>query len=93
MLSGLKHRMEEGRMEKIFEIYIKATPERLWDAITDPEMRRSNLGVGSSRLDSGLPLRGIRDRRPSSAICEGKISRSTHRADSYRASGRSGAIT
>ena len=27
-------------MEKIFEIYIKTTPERLWQAITDPEMRR-----------------------------------------------------
>jgi uncharacterized protein YndB with AHSA1/START domain len=26
-------------MEKIFEIYIKTTPERLWEAITDPEMR------------------------------------------------------
>jgi uncharacterized protein YndB with AHSA1/START domain len=27
-------------MEKVFEIYIKTTPERLWQAITDPEMRR-----------------------------------------------------
>jgi len=27
-------------MEKIFEIYIKTTPEHLWTAITDPEMRR-----------------------------------------------------
>jgi uncharacterized protein YndB with AHSA1/START domain len=26
-------------MEKVFEIYIKTTPERLWQAITDPEMR------------------------------------------------------
>ena len=26
-------------MEKIFEIYIKTTPERLWHAITDPEQR------------------------------------------------------
>ena len=23
----------------VFEIYIKATPERVWDAITDPEQR------------------------------------------------------
>ena len=23
----------------VFEIYIKATPERIWDAITDPEQR------------------------------------------------------
>ncbi len=27
-------------MEKVYEIYIKTTPERLWQAITDPEMRR-----------------------------------------------------
>lgn len=27
-------------MEKVFEIYIKTTPERVWKAITDPEMRR-----------------------------------------------------
>ena len=26
-------------MEKVFEIYIKTTPERLWDAITDGEQR------------------------------------------------------
>src|SRR5437879_9520624 len=37
-LSDLKNRLEE-RMEKVFEIYIKTTPERLWQAITDPEMR------------------------------------------------------
>jgi uncharacterized protein YndB with AHSA1/START domain len=37
-LSGLKDNLEE-QMEKVFEIYIKTTPERLWEAITDPEMR------------------------------------------------------
>jgi uncharacterized protein YndB with AHSA1/START domain len=26
-------------MEKVFEIYIKTTPERLWEAITNPAMR------------------------------------------------------
>jgi uncharacterized protein YndB with AHSA1/START domain len=26
-------------MEKVFEIYIKTTPERLWEAITDAEIR------------------------------------------------------
>src|SRR5881409_2697797 len=31
--------MEPKNMEKVFEIYIKATPERLWDAITDPAVR------------------------------------------------------
>jgi uncharacterized protein YndB with AHSA1/START domain/DNA-binding transcriptional ArsR family regulator len=38
-LSHLKHRMEDETMEKVFEIYIKTTPERLWEAITSPEMR------------------------------------------------------
>src|SRR5450759_62600 len=37
-LSGLKNTLEE-RMEKVFEIYIKTTPERLWEAITDSELR------------------------------------------------------
>jgi len=46
-LSGLKKKIEEQTMEKVFEIYIKTTPERLWQAITDPEMRRIyNFGVG-----------------------------------------------
>jgi uncharacterized protein YndB with AHSA1/START domain len=39
-LSNLKHGLEERTMEKVFEIYIKTTPERLWDAITDPEQRQ-----------------------------------------------------
>src|SRR6476619_1869073 len=38
-LSDLKHTLEKT-MEKVFEIYIKTTPERLWHAITDPEVRR-----------------------------------------------------
>jgi uncharacterized protein YndB with AHSA1/START domain len=46
-LSGLKQRLEDRTMEKVFEIYIKTTPERLWEAITDPEQRRHyNFGVG-----------------------------------------------
>ena len=33
-------------MEKVYEIYIKTTPERLWEAITDPEMRsKYNFGA------------------------------------------------
>src|SRR6201984_2338200 len=39
-LSDLKHRLEDKTMQKVFEIYIKTTPERLWKAITDTEMRR-----------------------------------------------------
>jgi uncharacterized protein YndB with AHSA1/START domain/DNA-binding transcriptional ArsR family regulator len=45
VLSGLKHRLEE-RMEKVFEIYVRTTPERLWEAITDPEQRsKYNFGA------------------------------------------------
>ncbi|MGH3436966.1 MAG: ArsR/SmtB family transcription factor [Sciscionella sp.] len=29
----------EASVEKVFEIYIRTTPERLWRAITDPEVR------------------------------------------------------
>jgi uncharacterized protein YndB with AHSA1/START domain len=33
-------------MEKVFEIYIRTTPERLWDAITDSEIRsKYSFGV------------------------------------------------
>jgi uncharacterized protein YndB with AHSA1/START domain len=45
-LSVLKNRLEDETMEKVFEIYIKTTPERLWEAITDPEMRsKYSFGV------------------------------------------------
>jgi uncharacterized protein YndB with AHSA1/START domain len=40
-------REKETEMEKVFEIYIKTTPERLWQAITDSEMRsKYSFGVG-----------------------------------------------
>ena len=35
-------------MEKVYEIYIKTTPERLWEAITDSELRsKYSFGVGT----------------------------------------------
>ena len=44
-LSDLKHELE-STMEKVFEIYIKTTPQRLWDAITTPEQREKyNFGA------------------------------------------------
>jgi len=47
----------------VFEIYIKTTPERLWEAITDPEMRaKYSFGVATnsdwaqgSSYSSGVP--------------------------------------
>ena len=36
----------DGRAMAVFEIFIKTTPERLWEAITDPEMRsKYSFGV------------------------------------------------
>ena len=40
----------ESPMEKVFEIYIRTTPERLWEAITDSEIR-SKYQFGN-RIDS-----------------------------------------
>ena len=50
-LSDIKARLEqtgwETTMQKVFEIYIRTTPEGLWEAITDPEIRaKYNFGVG-----------------------------------------------
>jgi uncharacterized protein YndB with AHSA1/START domain len=43
-LVGLKSEMEQT-MEKVFEIYIRTTPEKLWSAITDPQIRaKYNFG-------------------------------------------------
>lgn len=59
-LSDLKGQLEGGQatkikedgMEKIFEIYIKTTPEKLWEAITNTEMRsKYNFGA---RIKSDL---------------------------------------
>jgi DNA-binding transcriptional ArsR family regulator len=72
-LTGLKHELEEKTMEKVFEIYIKTTPERLWEAITDAELRsKYTFGVGiesdwapGSHYESGHRQAGI-------AISEGE---------------------
>ena len=50
-LTGLKRELEEEeQMEKVFEIYIKTSPERLWEAITDPALR-SQYSFGA-RIES-----------------------------------------
>lgn len=47
-LVDLKAELEEP-MEKVFEIYIRTTAERLWAAITDPETRaKYHFGAGVS---------------------------------------------
>ena len=72
-LSDLKQELEDKTMEKVFEIYIKTTPERLWEAITDSELRsRYNFGVGvesdwseGSRYEARHPL-------SPGVVCEGE---------------------
>jgi DNA-binding transcriptional ArsR family regulator len=39
-LAGLKRDIEEELMEKVFEVWIRTTPERLWEAITDDDIRK-----------------------------------------------------
>jgi uncharacterized protein YndB with AHSA1/START domain len=66
-LTGLKQTLEgEGLMEKVFEIYIKTTPERLWEAITDSELRgKYNFGVGvSSDWTPGSRYEGVHTTAP-----------------------------
>lgn len=45
-LSDLKRELEQP-MEKVFEIYIRTTPERLWEAITNP-VTRAKYHFGAS---------------------------------------------
>jgi uncharacterized protein YndB with AHSA1/START domain/DNA-binding transcriptional ArsR family regulator len=52
-LSRLKDELEQA-MEKVFEIYIKTTPERLWKAITDTELR-ARYNFGASVVSDWLP--------------------------------------
>jgi DNA-binding transcriptional ArsR family regulator len=71
-LSELKHDLEENTMEKVFEIYIKTTPERLWEAITTRELRQKyTFGVGiESEWTAGSPYRA--DHPSGVAISEGE---------------------
>jgi uncharacterized protein YndB with AHSA1/START domain/DNA-binding transcriptional ArsR family regulator len=65
-LSSLKSRLESP-MEKVFEIYIRTTPERLWEAITDSEIRSKyqfGLRIDSdwtpgSRFEMSSPAAGL----------------------------------
>jgi uncharacterized protein YndB with AHSA1/START domain len=72
-MSDLKHKLEDRTMEKVFEIYIKTTPERLWEAITDSELRRRyNFGVGvDTDWKPGSTYRGVHPMAPG-ALLEGE---------------------
>ena len=45
-------------MEKVYEIFIKTTPEQLWDAIVNPEIRaKYNFGAATnSEWKVGSPI-------------------------------------
>ena len=57
-LADLKHELED-QMERVFEIYIRTTPERLWEAITDPVIRaKYHFGASvESDWTAGSPYR------------------------------------
>jgi uncharacterized protein YndB with AHSA1/START domain len=72
MLSDLKTGLEKT-MEKVFEIYIKTTPERLWQAVVDPSLRaKYNFGVGVfSEWTPGSPYEARSPKAPG-PICSGE---------------------
>ena len=64
-------------MEKVFEIYIKTTPERLWQAITDREMRaKYTFGLAvQSDWKMGSVYKGVSTPKtnwPNTKILEGE---------------------
>jgi uncharacterized protein YndB with AHSA1/START domain len=65
-LSELKKSLEGEALRKVYEIYIKTLPERLWKAITDTETRRKyNFGVGViSDWTPGSRYEGISPKAP-----------------------------
>ena len=69
--------LEKKTVENVFEIYIKTTPQRLWEAITDPAMRsKYSFGVevhsdwkAGSRYEG---MAGSQTVSPSMPILEGE---------------------
>ncbi len=75
-LSDLKHRLEHPverkTMEKVFEIFIKTTPERLWAAIIDPEIR-SKYTFGARFTSEWTPGSRIEMRHPGGLLGDGEV--------------------
>ena len=74
-LSDLKQRLESETMEKIFEIYIKTTPERLWQAITDPEMRAKYTVLLPALPENASGPQAVPSTPSDSSLSEGKGAR------------------
>ena len=81
-------------MEKVYEIYIRTTPERLWEAITDPEIR-DKYNFGAHVTSDWTPGSRFEMRHPNAAACSARArsSRSTRRAGWCRPWSRCGATT
>ena len=69
-LIGLKNELE-NTMEKVFEIYIRTTPERLWEAIIDPEIR-SKYNFGALVTSDWTPGSPITMSHPGGLLGEGE---------------------
>ncbi len=68
-------------MEKVCGGYIKTTPERLWEAITDPELRAKYTVRREASSPTGRPGRAsvATAAEPGWQVSESKTSRSTAR--------------
>jgi uncharacterized protein YndB with AHSA1/START domain/DNA-binding transcriptional ArsR family regulator len=87
-LADLKRDLEAA-VEKVFEIYIRTSPERLWQAITDPEIReRYQFGARvESTWTSGSSYQVVHPNAPRPLI-EGEnleVDASRRLVQSYRA--------
>jgi len=62
-------------MEKVFEIYIRTTPERLWEAIVDPAIRaKYNFGSGCySDWKPGSHLEMVAEKADGLLLGEGEV--------------------
>ncbi len=69
-LSDLKTRLENP-MEKVFEIYIRTTPERLWQAITDSE-ERAKFSFGNRIAYDGARFTMVNPKAPGVVLGEGE---------------------
>ncbi len=70
-LSGLKARLE-SQMEKVYEIYIRTTPDRLWEAITDPDIR-ANYNFGARVVSDWKPGSAIKMHSPTGLLGGGEV--------------------
>jgi uncharacterized protein YndB with AHSA1/START domain/biotin operon repressor len=73
-LSDLKTALESS-MEKVYEIYIRTTPEKLWEAITNPEVRaKFSFGAGvESEWTPGAKMRMSSPKAANGLLGEGEV--------------------